>query len=105
MIDARRGPVARVLGVHAERLEPAMVKDRDHDVATAGERLAYLDLLVVPVEAAAELEDSARQRRATGVEQGALTQLAVDVLGVRSLRYEAGDEERRHLRRCFGAAG
>jgi hypothetical protein len=24
---------------------------------------------------------------------------------VRSLRYEAGDEERRHLRRCFGAAG
>jgi hypothetical protein len=32
----------------------------------------------------------------------ALAQLAVDVLGARSLRLDPGDEETRHLRRAFG---
>ena len=92
--------------MHAERLEAPMVENRDHDVAALGKRPADLDLPVLSIEATAQLEDPPRPRRATCGEQRTLAQLAVGLLGARSLRFDAGDEEARHLRRALaGMAG
>jgi hypothetical protein len=105
MADTRRRRLAAA-GVNAERLEAAVVKNREHDIAALGQRPADLDLSVVSVEATAQLEDPPCSRGATGVEQRALAQLAVDLLGARPLRFNSGDEKARHLRRAFaGTAG
>jgi len=101
MADTRRRPLAAA-GMNAERLGAAVVKNRDHDIAALRQRPANLDLSVVSVEATAQLEDPPRSRGATGVEQRALAQLAIDLLGARSVRFDTGDEETRHLRRAFG---
>ena len=106
MADTRGRTLATEIGMHAERLGAPMVENRDHDVTALGKRPSDLDLAVPSIEATAQLEDSPRPRWATGGEQRTLTQLAVGVLGARSLRADAGHEEARHLRRALtGMAG
>lgn len=96
MTDTRWRALTAIVGIYTERLEAPMVENRDHYIATLRERPADLDFPVLSIEATAQLEDPPRPRRATDGEQRTLAQLAVGLLGARSLRFDAGDEEARH---------
>ena len=75
-----------------------MVEDRGNDVAAVGQGPAHLDLAIAPLEAAIQLEDSTRPRRAADRDLRTLAQLAVGRLGFLAVRLDAGEEELRHLR-------
>jgi len=79
-----------------------MVEDRHDDIASVGQGSADLDLAVVPLEAAAQLEDSPGPRRAADGQSRKLAQLTVGLLGALAPRLDAGDEEAGHLRRASG---
>src|SRR6202030_3760098 len=92
-----------VVGVDAERLEAPVVEDGDDDVSALRQRPADLDLTVLSVEAAAELEDPSRACGTAGGEQGTFEHRAVGLLGLCTFRAGAADEEACHLRRALAA--
>src|ERR1700682_142059 len=87
------------------RLFAPVVEDRGDDVAPIGQRPANLDFAVAALEAAAQLKDSTRPRRAADRDLRALAQLAVGSLDAASLGIDAAEEERRHLRGLLDGRG
>src|ERR1700693_3177621 len=82
-----------------------MVEDREHDVGSAGQRLADLNFPVVPVEPATQLEDAPRPRPTASNNLRTLAQLPVGRLGALAPRVHAGTKKPRHSARPLDAIG